>query len=315
MSSLLKLSNGRTVPALGLGTWKSKPGEVFEAVRYAIAEAGYRHIDCAYVYSNEQEVGKAIKDVIDKGIVKREELFITSKCWNTFHSREKVIKCCKESLSNLGLEYLDLYLVHWPMGFAEDGQLFPTDASGQTVYSDVDYLETWQGMEDCYNAGLVKSLGLSNFNSEQISRVLSIAKVKPVMNQVECHPYLNQSQLIDFCKKHGILVTAYSPLGSPDRPWAKPGDLSLLDEPKLKEIADKYNKTTAQVLLRYQVDRGVIPIPKSVTPSRILSNIQIFDFKLSPEDIAVIDGFNRNHRFLLLDKYATHKYYPFSIPY
>ncbi|RWS01922.1 aldo-keto reductase-like protein [Dinothrombium tinctorium] len=315
MASILKLSNGRMVPALGLGTWLSKPDEVFEAVRYAIAEAGYRHIDCAYVYLNEKEIGKAIKEVIDKGIVQREELFITSKCWSTFHSREKVMKCCKQSLSDLGLEYLDLYLIHLPMGFAEDREIYPKDASGNFIYSDVDYVETWQGMEDCYDIGLVKSLGLSNFNSEQIVRILSKAKVKPVMLQVECHPYLNQTQLIDFCKKHNILVTGYSPFGSPERPGAKPGDLSLLDDLKLKEIADKYNKTTAQILLRYQVERGVIPIPKSVNPSRIWSNIQIFDFNLNQEDISLINGLSRNHRYISAEFLRDHKYFPYNIPF
>ncbi|RWS23290.1 uncharacterized protein B4U80_07110 [Leptotrombidium deliense] len=309
------IPNGISVPTVGLGTWKSKPGEVYAAVKYAIEEAGYRHIDCALAYQNEDEVGKAINETISKGIVKREDLFITTKCWNTYHSRNKVMECCKESLSKLKLEYVDLYLIHWPMGFKEGGELFPKDADDNILYSDIDYLETYKGMEDCFNSGLIKSIGLSNFNSEQIKRVLDACTVKPVMNQVECHPYNNQTKLINFCEALGITITAYSPLGTPDRPWAAATDPSLLEEPKLEEIAKKYNKSTAQVLIRYQVQRGVVVIPKSVTPARIKSNIEVFDFELNADDMIAIDGFERGYRFLQLAQHKKHPYYPFSIPF
>ncbi|RWS13418.1 aldose reductase-like protein [Dinothrombium tinctorium] len=317
MAASLKLNNGASMPVLGLGTWQSPPNQVYEAVRYAIEEAGYRHIDCALIYQNEAEVGKAIKYVIDKGVVKREDLFIVSKCWCTYHSRDRVMLGCKESLSKLGLDYLDLYLIHWPMGFAEGSELVPVDESGNFIFSDVDYVETWQGMEDCYNAGLVKSIGLSNFNSDQIKRVLSVAKIKPVNNQVECHPYLNNAKLIDFCRKHDIVVTAYAPLGTPGRHWAKPDEPSLLEDRVIKSIAEKHHKTPAQVAIRYQIQRDVIVIPKSVTPSRILENSQVFDFELSAEEMAAIDKLDRGLRLYPTTKAMIEgsKYNPFTIEY
>ncbi|CAN7993852.1 unnamed protein product, partial [Ixodes hexagonus] len=279
--------------------YQSEPGKVYEAVKAAI-DAGYRHIDCALAYQNEDEVGRAIEEKIKEGVVERKDLWVTSKCWNTFHSKSKVLECCQLSLKRLRLDYLDLYLMHWPFGYQEGGEIFPRNQDGDIIFSDVDYLETWEGIEECHNKGLVCDIGLSNFNSEQITCVLEAAKVKPVMLQVECHPYLNQSKLIEFCKKLDIKVTGYSPLGSPDRPWAKPGDPSLMEEPAIKEIAQAHGKTPAQVLIRYQVEREVVVIPKSVTKERIVSNLDVFDFKLTPEEMRTIDKFNRNHRFLLL---------------
>ncbi|RWR99051.1 aldose reductase-like protein, partial [Dinothrombium tinctorium] len=316
MAASLKLNNGLLMPLLGLGTWNAPPNQVYEAVRYAIEEAGYRHIDCALVYQNEDEVGKAIKYVIDKGVVKREDLFIVSKCWSTYHSRERVLLGCKESLSKLGLDYLDLYLIHWPMGFAEGGELMPRDESGKIIFSDVDFVETWQGMEDCYNAGLVKSIGLSNFNSEQIERILSMAKIKPVNNQVECHPYFNSAKLIDFCRKRDIVVTAWAPLCRPGYQGTNTQDYSLLEDAVIKAIAKKHNKTAAQVAIRYQIQRAVGVIPKSVTPSRILENSQVFDFELSAEEMAAIDKLDRGMRlFSPLEMTEGSKYNPFTIEY
>lgn len=243
----ITLNNGLKVPALGLGTWKSKPGEVTAAVKAAI-DVGYRHFDCAHVYGNEKEVGVAIKDKIAEGVVKREDLWITSKLWNVFHSPEKVEPALKTTLSNLGLEYLDLYLIHWPMGFKEGGELFPLNAAGDKIlYSDVDYVDTWKAMEQVVKKGMTKSIGLSNFNTVQTERVLKIASIKPVTNQVECHPYLNQKKLAAWSKERGIILTAYSPLGSPDRPWAKPDDPQLLQDPELVAIAKRLGKSPAQV--------------------------------------------------------------------
>ncbi|XP_032672316.1 aldo-keto reductase family 1 member B1-like [Odontomachus brunneus] len=311
---MLKFHNGNQVPAFGLGTWKSKPGEVTQAVQDAI-DIGYRHIDCAYIYGNEKEIGAAIQAKIKENVVKREELFITSKLWNTFHRPDLVEPTIKRTLADLGLDYVDLYLIHWPVGFKEGDNLFPKNADGTTTLSDVDYVDTWKAMEAVLSKGLAKNIGISNFNSEQITRLLENATVKPVTNQIECHPYLSQKELSNFCKEKGILVTAYSPLGSPDRPWAKPDDPKLLEDKTLSQIATKYSKTPAQILIRYQLERGHIVIPKSVTRSRILENSKVFDFELKPEDIAYIDTFNCNGRICPLTGSEASPYYPFNIPF
>lgn len=306
----IKFNNGKEIPVLGLGTWKSKPGEVTQAVKDAI-DLGYRHIDCAYIYGNEKEVGVALKAKIAEGVVKREELFITSKLWNTFHRTDLVEKVLRETLSNLELEYLDLYLIHWPVGYKEGENLFPRDASDKVITSDVDYVDTWKEMEKCLEKGLTQSIGVSNFNIEQLDRLLANSKVTPVNNQIECHPYLNQKKLMDHCASKGIKITAYSPLGSPDRPWAKPEDPQLLDDAKIKSMAEKYGKSPAQIVLRYQIERGNITIPKSVTKARIDQNANIFDFKLSKEDIEFLDTFDCEGRVCALGDAIGHKYYPF----
>ncbi|GLH05291.1 Aldo-keto reductase family 1 member B10 [Gryllus bimaculatus] len=309
----VKLNNGQQFPIFGLGTWKSKPGEVTQAVKDAI-DAGYRHIDCAHVYGNEAEVGAGIKAKIDEGVVKREHLYITSKLWNTFHRPDLVEPAIRTSLRDLGLVQLDLYLIHFPHGFQEGESLFP-EKDGKTLYSDVDYVDTWKAMEQLVKKGLTKSIGVSNFNHKQINRVLEVAEIKPVTNQVEVHPYLNQEKLINFCKSKDIVVTAYSPLASPDRPWAKPDDPQLLEDPKLKNLAVKYGKTPAQILLRYGVQRNLITIPKSVTKSRIVQNIDIFDFDISEEDMKLISSFDCNGRVVHVNWFADHKYYPFHLDF
>ncbi|XP_052745665.1 aldo-keto reductase family 1 member B1-like isoform X2 [Bicyclus anynana] len=308
---VIKLSNGKPIPQLGLGTWQSKPGEVVQAVKDAI-DIGYRHIDCAFVYGNEPEVGEAISAKIAEGVVKREDLFITSKLWNTFHRPDLVRGALLKTLQNLKLDYLDLYLIHWPQAYKEEGELFPADADGKIQFSDVDYLDTWRALEPLAREGLARSLGLSNFNSKQVERVLQAASVKPVVNQVECHPYLNQKRLQEFCEARGIKLTAYSPLGSPDRPWAKPGEPQLMDDPKLQTLAARLGKTVAQILIRYQIERGIIVIPKSVTRSRILSNYQVLDFALAPEDVTLIDSFHCNGRLVPMTASLGHKYHPFE---
>ncbi|KAF9812407.1 hypothetical protein SFRURICE_005518 [Spodoptera frugiperda] len=276
-------NNGQKIPAIGIGTWKSKPGEVTEAVKTAI-EVGYRHIDCAFVYGNEKEL------------------------WNTFHRPDLVKGALLKSLENLNLTYLDLYLVHWPQAYKEEGELFPKEADDKIAFSDVDYVDTWKALEPLVGEGLVRSIGISNFNSKQVARLLEHASIVPI----ECHPYLNQRRLKDFCEARKITITAYSPLGSPDRPWAKPDDPSLLDDPKLKAIADRLGKTVAQVLIRYQIDRNNIVIPKSVTASRIASNFDVFDFKLSQEDMSLIDSFDCNGRMVPMTASLGHKYHPFE---
>lgn len=310
----VKLSDGYEIPILGLGTWKSAAGDVYKAVCHAI-DVGYRHFDCALAYQNENEVGRAIREKIAAGVVKREDLFVTSKCWNTFHPRELVAESFKQTMDALDIGYLDLWLMHWPMAYEHGGPIFPRGDDGVMRTTDVDFMETWKGMEDVMATGKIRSLGVSNFNSEQLERVLKEGKVKPVMNQVECHPYLTQSKLKAFCDSKDIRMTAYCPLGSPDRPWATADEPPLLKHPRLEEIAAKYGKTSAAVLLRFQIDRGIVVIPKSVTPARIEANLNIFDFALTPEDIKEIAAFDRGYRFCGLDNLKHHKYYPFNLEF
>jgi len=310
----IKLSNDYEVPQIGLGTWKSDPKEVVQAVKDAI-DIGYRHFDCALVYENEAEVGRGVLEKIAEGVITREDLFITIKVWNTYHSRERVMEGVRRSLANLQTPYLDLCLIHWPMGYQEGDALFPKNDKDEFLYSDVDFTETWQGLEDCCKDGMVRSIGLSNFNSQQIQRVWDIAEVKPVMLQVECHPYFNQKKLINFCKEKNIAVTAYSCLGSPARPFANKGDPVVMEDPVIKDIAKKLQRSPAQICLRYQIERGVIVIPKSVHSDRLQSNFEIFDFKLSPDQMKAIDGLGKDIRMLSLNWVQSHPHYPFSVEY
>ncbi|XP_066296713.1 aldo-keto reductase family 1 member B1-like [Branchiostoma lanceolatum] len=310
----VQLPSGVKMPVLGLGTWKSKPGEVTEAVKAAI-DAGYRHIDCAFNYGNENEVGAGLKAKFDEGVVKREDMFITSKLWNNFHHPDDVEEAVKKSLTSLGLDYLDLYLIHFPMAYKRGPEMNPKDAEGNVIGEDIPFTDTWKALEACVESGLLRNIGLSNFNSKQIQAVIDVAKVKPAVLQVECHPYLNQKQLLQFAKEKGLVFTAYSPLSSPDRPWAKPGDPSIMEDPKLKPIADKYGKSVAQVLLRWGVQRDTIVIPKSVTPARIQQNIRVFDFALTSQEMETIDGFNVPYRACDVSWLDFMPDYPFHEPF
>lgn len=293
----VKLNNGLLMPILGLGTWQSPDNEVYEAVKTAI-EVGYRHIDCAYCYGNEVPVGRAINDAISEGLVKREELFVVSKLWLTFFTRERVREGLRRSLTNLGLDYLDLYLIHWPISLAQvDDKIFTGDANGYAIDGEVDFVDTWKGMEDVLKDGLVKSIGVSNFNSEQIARILRNSSVLPATNQVESHPYLAQKKLIEFCREKGIPMTAYSPLGNPGSAYnSNPDKRNILEDPLVTKLAKKYKKTAGQILIRFQVQRGVAVIPKSVKRSRILENIQVFDFQLSADEITALENLDVGYR-------------------
>ncbi|EFN69298.1 Probable N(2),N(2)-dimethylguanosine tRNA methyltransferase [Camponotus floridanus] len=236
----------------------------------------------------------------------------TYKLWNTFHREELVVPTCKKSLANLGLEYIDLYLVHWPFAFQEGDDLMPKDKNGKLIESDIDYLETWRGMEECVRQGLTRSIGISNFNSEQINRLLESAKIAPVNNQIEININVNQEKLIDFCKKRNITITGYSPLGQPGN---SSGIENKLDSSVVLKIAEKYNKTPAQVALRYVFQHGVAPIPKSVTKSRIKENMEFFDFTLTSDEMNAIRKLGTGERVAYFSTGKVFKYFPFNIPF
>jgi len=250
--------------------------------------------------------------------VKREDLFIVSKLWLTYFRRDRVQVCVKKILSKLNTPYLDLCLMHWPMSLGEsDTEIVPVGADGKVIDGKVDYLEAWQGLEDCVKAGLVKSIGISNFTSKQIERLLGSAKIKPVTNQVEIHPYLAQKKLKKFCEERGIILTAYSPLGNPGSQASDlPDKDRLLKDPVVNRLAKKYNKNVGQILLKFQAQRGVIVIPKSVSLDRIKSNIQIFDFEMTAEEIAELEALDRNYRSCVFDvaEIPSLPNYPFKDP-
>eukprot|EP01120_Amphizonella_sp_Union-15-10_P015055 TRINITY_DN7600_c0_g1_i2.p1 TRINITY_DN7600_c0_g1~~TRINITY_DN7600_c0_g1_i2.p1 ORF type:complete len:334 (+),score=70.73 TRINITY_DN7600_c0_g1_i2:62-1003(+) len=309
--SLVTLKTGQQFPLIGLGTWKSQPGEVGEAIKNAL-EVGYRHFDCAFLYGNENEIGDAFKEVFDSGKIKREEVFVTTKLWNTFHKKELVKQGLLKSLSALKLSYVDLYLIHWPIPFLEGDQLFPQKEDGSYAYSDAHFLETWSAMEELVKEGLVKAIGLSNFNSKQIEEVLKIAKVPVSVLQIECHPYLNQMKLHNYANSKGIVVTAYSPLAAPSRDWAKPGEPNLFEDVTLQEISKKYNKSVPQIILRWLTQRGIAAIPKTVSKERLKSNLDIFSFSLSDEEMNRIFSLEKGFRTATFPFGLGHPNYPFK---
>uniref|UniRef100_A0A8D1W9N8 Aldo-keto reductase family 1 member C3 n=1 Tax=Sus scrofa TaxID=9823 RepID=A0A8D1W9N8_PIG len=303
LSRCVKLNDGHLMPVLGLGTLvsegvpKSKAGE---ATRVAI-EVGYRHIDAAYVYENEEEVGSALREKIADGTVKREELFYTTKLWATFFRPELVRPALERSLKKLRLDYVDLFIIHVPITMKPGEELLPKDASGKVIFDTVDLRDTWAALEKCKDAGLTKSIGVSNFNHKQLEMILNKPglKYKPVCNQVECHPYLNQSKLLEFCRSHDILLVAYATLGSDARKkWVIKNKPRLLQDPVLNAIAEKHRRTPAQVALRYQLQRGVVALAKSFSEQRMKENFQVFEFELTPEDMESLDGLNRNMCYL-----------------
>jgi diketogulonate reductase-like aldo/keto reductase len=309
------LLNG--IPLIGLGTFRTADDKsgLINAIKHAI-KIGYRHIDGAWLYSNEDVIGQAIKEAIEEseGKLKREDLFLVSKVWNTFHSKDLVRKCLDETLKNLGVDYIDLYLVHWPMGFAENTGLgaFPKDVEGNRLYSDVHYLETYKAMEELLKEGKIKQIGVSNFNISQLQDVLNNCEIKPVNNQIEVNPYLQNDKLIEFCQKNKIAVSAYGPIGAGQKSTTKPDLPILLENGTIVNLGKKYGKSPAQICLRWCLQRNIIVLPKSVTPSRIEDNFQIFDFNLNDQDMLEIKGLNQNYRNYGVEMLSNHKFYPFN---
>lgn len=319
-SRSVKLNDGHFMPVLGFGTVASDDvpkSKAAEATKMAI-DVGFRHIDSAYAYQNEKEVGQAIRDKIADGTVKRGDIFYTTKLWATFLRPELVRPALERSLKNLQLDYVDLFIIHIPTAMKPGEELVPKDASGKVILDTVDLRDTWEALEKCKDAGLTKSIGVSNFNHKLLEMILNKPglKYKPVCNQVECHPYLNQSKLLEFCKSKDIILVAYSALGSQRIPnWVEKDSPFLLEDPILNAIAKKHGRTPGQVALRYQVQRGVVVLAKSFNEKRIKENFQIFDFELTPEDIKAIDGLNRNFRYFKVQIVIDHPYYPFSEEY
>ncbi len=257
----VKLNNNYEMPIIGLGTWRSSNDDAYTAVLAAL-KAGYRHIDTAAVYGNESGVGKAIKD----SGVKREEIFVTTKLWNGDQGYESTLKAFETSLKKLGLDYVDLYLIHWFKGYDNS-------------------LSSYRAMEELYRQGKVKAIGVSNYNVHHIQHLLDNVEIKPMVNQVETHVTVQNHFLHDFCKKNGIQMEAYAPLMSRKIDW-------LLENETLKEIAKKHDKSVPQIAIRWLIERGIVVIPKSITPSRIEANFNVFDFNLDSDDMQKIRQLN-----------------------
>ncbi|KAK3697287.1 hypothetical protein LTR37_017520 [Vermiconidia calcicola] len=276
------LNTGAKIPALGLGTWQSDPGQVKDAVAHAL-KVGYKHIDAAFVYGNENEVGEGLKQAFDSGL-KREDVFVTSKLWCTYHRKPE--DCLDEGLKRLGLDYIDLYLIHWPAPMSPNGNhpLFPKHPDGsRDLDTEWSHIDTWKGMEKLLKTGKVKAIGVSNYSKKYLEDLLPHCETIPAVNQIENHPYLPQQEIADLCEEKGILIEAYSPLGSTGSP--------LFQEEGVQEVAKKHNVGPGAVLLSYQVSKGHVVLAKSVTPSRIEENMNIL--KLDSSDVQALDKIHK----------------------
>ncbi|VDL61046.1 unnamed protein product [Hymenolepis diminuta] len=305
----MKTVNGLQIPAIGLGTFKLKGVDISTALNAAL-ELGYRHIDCAHLYDNEAEIGECLSLWIKSGRIKREELFITSKLWNTFHHPDLVKSACETSVKRLQVDYLDLYLMHWPVACQPSDSKVPRDSNRNTLFDNVDLVDTWKAIEVLVDQGLCKHIGMSNFNTKQIDKVLSACRIKPAMLQIESSATFPNQKLIDFAHFKGIPVTAYSPLGSPYLHF-RSDVVPLMKQPIIWELAMKYNKTPAQIALRYGIQRGLCVIFKSKTPERLAENLQIFDFEISEEDMKRLNEIKNGCRTLKGAALRGHPEYPF----
>ncbi|KAK1624430.1 NADP-dependent oxidoreductase domain-containing protein [Colletotrichum phormii] len=279
------LNTGAKIPAVGFGTWQAGAHEVERAVETAL-RSGYRHIDCAAIYRNEAEVGEGIR----KSGVPRSEIFVTGKLWNTKHAPEDVESGVDKTLKDLGTDYLDLFLMHWPVAFKPSDKWFPIDSNGVFELADIDPAETWAAMEKLVQSGKVRAIGVSNFTKQRIEDLLTKTKTVPAVNQIEAHPYLQQPDLLEFCKSKGIQLAAYSPLGN-----NQTGEPRTVDDPLVGELGKKLGIDGGQLLAIWGVQRGTVVLPKSVTPSRIESNFKVQE--LPADAFAQLNGLERNKRF------------------
>lgn len=313
----ITMNNGLVMPKLGFGTSRTAPdsAQLEAATKYAI-KVGYRHIDGAWVYFNDIALGRAAKQAIAESMVTitRDHLYIVCKIWNTHHTKVGVRMGVNDTLTNLGISYGDLFLIHWPMALKENVGVdpYPRDENGKLVFSDTHYLETYRALEECVDEGLTKSIGLSNFNISQCEDVLRNCRIKPVCNQIEVHPYFQNDRLVDFCQNNGMVVVGYSPLGAVDIAESREDVPNLLLDQTLIRIGKKYNKTAAQVCLRWSLQRGCVPIVKSLEPDQILENAQIFDYELIAEDMSEIKKLDKNKRIFTASDFKDHPFYPFK---
>ncbi|KAH7823203.1 putative aldo-keto reductase family 1, member B4 [Monocercomonoides exilis] len=296
------LNTGAKIPRIGLGTYKSAPGEIKRAIQSAV-KAGYRHFDLAAFYGNESEIGDAFAELFASGTIKREDIFVTSKLWNTEHRAERVRPACEKTLKDTKLGYLDLYLMHWPVAVNPD----PTASSdGKLAFDRVPVEVTWRAMEELVDAKLVKAIGVSNFPCGMLFNLLCGCRIRPCMNQVESHPFLQQKQLIKFCHEQGIAVTAFCPICRPGASAQSSSSsssqstqqLDITTHPTILRISDAHKKSPSQVVLRWHLQRApnLCIIPKSVTPSRIEENISVYDFELSDAEMKEMEALDCGYR-------------------
>ena len=288
----LVFANGDPMASLGLGTWKAEAGEVGGAVGAAL-ELGYRHLDCASIYGNEAEIGASLGRACATGALQRDQLWITSKLWNDCHAPEDVRPALERSLSDLGLAYLDLYLMHWPVAHRH-GLMMPKEGPDQLSLEQRPIAATWSAMEELVRSGLVRHIGVSNFSQAKLAALLAGADLAPEVNQVERHPYLQQPELLAFCQANAIQLTAYAPLGSPPAGQTSP----LLSDPVIAAIAAAHGTSAAQVLLAWGIACGTAVIPKSVHPQRLAANLAATQLTLGASDLAQITGLDRGERFI-----------------
>ncbi|XP_075199900.1 aldo-keto reductase family 1 member C1-like isoform X1 [Anomaloglossus baeobatrachus] len=316
------LNDGQKMPVIGFGTYNPKGArctkeQTLDSVKCAI-EVGFRHIDGAFIYGNEVQVGQAIRAKIADGTVKREDIFYTGKLWNSYHTPERVRLGLEKSLAALQMAYIDLFVIHTPVEFKPGDDHFPVDENGKLIYHNTDIRDTWKAMEACKDAGLTRSIGVSNFNKRQLELILNMPglKYKPVCNQVECHLYLLQRKLLSFCKYKDIVMVGYSVLGSSRAEgWVNPDTPRLLEDPALNTLAKKLNRPPAQLAIRFLLQRGLVTLAKSFSPERIKQNFQIFDFELNEEDMVILYDLNKDMRYFNLDYWKDSPNFPFNDDY